>query len=171
MGIVRRDDLERAVAEDGVLQAGRRLFESSPFAQRPRWAAGVLGACRDGIQEVPGVVLEAEQLALGTPADWSKGHDVFDRLRGTTLVLDKKGHGPGLTPTEAHLHRVVLVAELVAKVTYNAALPVCPFDDDSGWYLLSVALSLVACVKDPSLERAVWHALLDTPPAGSNVIQ
>ena len=157
-----RDAIERTVDEVGVLQAGRSLFESVPFEQRPRWAAGVLRACRFSIEAAPGVVLEAEQLALGAASDWNRGHVVFGRLRKTTMVLDaKKWKGPGLTPGEDRLHQVVLVAELVAKVVYNATGAVDSFDDDSGWNLLPSALRLVGSVSDSNLEGHVWNALVD----------
>jgi hypothetical protein len=52
------------------------------------------------------------------------------------------------------------LAELVAKVTYNAAEPPDPFDEDSGWW---IAASIRGFVdhrwKDQEFSEAAWSAL------------
>lgn len=51
------------------------------------------------------------------------------------------------------------LAELVAKVTYNASLS-AQFDSNSGHYIASLALKVAECFEDDRLEEEVKFAIL-----------
>jgi hypothetical protein len=69
------------------------------------------------------------------PDEWERAHQVFHGLRERTLDLDEKRRKGGLTKQEDILVKLLLIAELVAKVTYNATDPSDEFDEDSGWWI------------------------------------
>jgi hypothetical protein len=48
------------------------------------------------------------------------------------------------------------LAELVAKVTYNASEPRDPFDEDSGWWIVVSLKGLVDLWNDEEFSRRAW---------------
>jgi hypothetical protein len=51
------------------------------------------------------------------------------------------------------------LAELVAKVTYNATDPPDRFDEDSGWWIAACLRDLVDRLGDEEFSEAAWSAL------------
>ena len=51
------------------------------------------------------------------------------------------------------------VAELVAKVAYNATDPIEPFAPDTGWRIAPAAIRLAICVGDPELRIRIASAI------------
>lgn len=54
----------------------------------------------------------------------------------------------------------LLLAENIAKVTYNASGQPAPFDADSGWYIPSLALQTARSFKDTRLMDEVQATIL-----------
>jgi hypothetical protein len=93
-------------------------------------------------------------------AIWGNSHRAFSTLRASTLELDELERTRGLTEDQKLLGSILSLAELVAKVTYNATNPPDEFDEDSGWWI-------AACLKgfvdhrwsDDEFSQAAWLAL------------
>lgn len=145
-----------------ALQVGHSIFDAVAEQSRPAWAARVL---RVALSQAPEHAADvAAVLAVADdPRRWAEGHAVFSSVRREVLKLDERGRTAGWTPatlTRAHL---LAIAELVAKVTYNATSPRDEFDEDSGWWVAVCLRNLVEHVRDASFERDAWRALLPTP--------
>ena len=146
-------------AKGESLEAGKLIYENLPSKARPRWAARILMLVldRSGIESpLFGEVLYITQ----HEGMWRNGHRVFSTLRRETLKLLEIQETQGLTKEQELLYSIVSLAELVAKVIYNATNPQDEFDEDSGWWI-------AACVRgfmdnfwsDERFAKAAWSAL------------
>jgi hypothetical protein len=135
-----------------ALIVGRRLFEEIPSRRRPGWARHVLKVCCERLGSTPeiDVVLDV----AGQSGRWSEGHQAFGLVRRATLREQTKGY-PSL-----EREVLLLLAEAVAKATYNATAPIDPFDDDSDWWVAANAAHLARLCKDEHFTGAVWEALI-----------
>jgi hypothetical protein len=146
-------------AKNESLAAGKLIYENLPSKTRPRWAARILKLVldRSGIQSS----LFSDALAVADHEDmWKTGHKVFDTLRDATLRFGELRSGPGLTKDEELLASIVLLAELVAKVIYNATNPPDEFDEDSGWWIAAYLRGFMDHGwSDEQFATAAWSAL------------
>lgn len=141
------------------LAAGKLIYENLPSDARPRWAARILRLVLEHSSMEPSLFQEVLMTA-DNEALWQNGHRVFSALRNMTLRLDQRRQWWGLRKHEELLAEILLLAELVAKVTYNATEPLAPFDEDSGWWLASSLRSFVDRPgSDERLKNAAWAAL------------
>jgi len=53
----------------------------------------------------------------------------------------------------------LLLAELVAKVTYNATNPDDEFDEDSGWWIAVCLKDILDSVSDSAFSEKMWQVL------------
>jgi hypothetical protein len=146
-------------AKGESLEAGKLIYDRIPTKARPKWAASILRLVldRSGIQSS----LFSEVLAMADNENmWESGHRVFDKLRDRTLQLNELRRGSGLTEDEELLLSVMSLAELVAKVIYNATNTPDEFDEDSGWWI-AVCLKAFTDRKwtDEEFTAAAWSAL------------
>jgi hypothetical protein len=145
------------------LEAGRLIFENLPTEIRPRWAASILKSVveRTGVKSPP---IEHILHLADRPSEWKDAHKAFSEARDLTLKLDK------LTPRSAEqalLLQHMGLAELVAKVIYNATNPPDEFDEDSGWWVAVCLKSILDLLDDDDFSKLMWLALCnDTPKAG-----
>ena len=58
-----------------------------------------------------------------------------------------------------------VVAELVAKVTYNETDPDDEFDEDSGWWIAPCVKTVLEEIGDAGFERSMWLMLISDPLA------
>ena len=133
--------------QGGVQELNRRISPS----RQPAWAAKILALFRarfPHIPEVDGVY----DVALDHNR-WSEAHERFDRVRGLTLRADRDG--------DAVRGHFLHLAELVAKVTYNASGEDAPFDADCGLQLMAYALDLADSWNDAELQARVARAVDD----------
>lgn len=135
---------------ESALEVGKALFQPLPPSEVVERAGAVLRLCRARWSPVPAV--ESVAAVAAEPARWKEGHGVFGSVRTLTLREDE-------TPTNRVYAALLYVAEIVAKIIYNATDPPDPFDEDSAGWLASVARSMADVVGDPDFERAVWGAL------------
>jgi hypothetical protein len=164
-----------------AVKAGRLVFENLPNDLRPKWASRILRLVleRRGIRfnerpnwtsgildfvfgrnRVQPSVFDEILYTAEHPAMCGNGHRVFDALRGATLELDRFRRTIGLTEEQTLRSSILSLAELVAKVTYNATNPRDEFDEDSGWWI-------VACLRgfvdhqwtDDEFSQAAWSAV------------
>ena len=136
-----------------AIAIGRALMDGLPPVQQVARAATVLNACRPHwtpIREIERVAAIAIE-----PTRWGEGHDAFDDVRRLTLKEER-------APTSAVLRTLLDVAEIVAKIIYNASGRPAPFDPDSPWRLASKARNFAAALNDERATRNVWDALVMT---------
>lgn len=156
--VVNLKSAEENWQNNNALEAGRIIFELVPPKDRPTWASHIL---RIAIEK-SGVPFSAgdyvNRIANDTTA-WKSAHSVFGQIRRSTLELEN-------IKTRSHdedvLLRLHLIAELVAKVTYNATNPVDAFDEDSGWWLVSCAKELGDFLRDNHFSQTVWRVICQT---------
>jgi hypothetical protein len=142
-----------------ALRAGQLIFENLPVSDQPAWAAIVLKLVvdRSGIHspEIAQVLI-----AAADPEMWRLGHQLFDALRNTTLVLQEPRKTRELTHDEDVHASIVMLAELVAKVMYNATNPQDAFDEDSGWWVADNLKWFVDHAwRDESFAHSAWLTL------------
>ena len=132
-----RVQAEEAWKQGNALKAGRLIFENRPPDERPGWAAAILRLVldRSGIERAEdqagwvarvlgfhrcAVNLSTFKQVLDTAENseqWANGHPAFDRLRREVLVLENVARTRRLTKEEQTHQAVLLLAELVAKVS------------------------------------------------------
>jgi hypothetical protein len=148
-----------------TLQAGEIIFEDVPVEARPAWAARILrlALVKSGLEfaaRYSQVLHDADN-----PRLWADGHRAFDTLRRRVLELERCGESGPLTGEQRLEAHLLGLAELVAKVTYNAANPDGPFDEDSGWWITRDLKSLIDDMwpEDQAFAAAAWSALCWRP--------
>lgn len=130
------------------IQTGRQLFENLPNDIRPGWAGLILLRFDNYIKNIPELVKELYTI-IDNKDRWKEAHKQFDKIR--RFLLDNKNYKP-----EAYL----LLAELAAKVTYNASGQPAPFDNDSGHYIPRTALIAAEYFDDNRLDEAIISVVL-----------
>lgn len=130
------------------LQMGKQIFDNIPNDIKPGWAGLILSRFDNYIQNVPTVINELYPI-IDKQENWKQAHNQFNEIR--RFLLDNKFYQP-----EAYL----LLAENVAKVTYNCSNELAPFDKDSGWYISSLALQAATYFDDNRLEEEVKTCIL-----------
>jgi hypothetical protein len=143
-----------------TIEAGRLIHDHLRPRDRPAWAAKILllvldknGADRSHFHQI----LETAE----NPQWWAKGQGCFDLLRNETLKYDDLRRKGKLTKEQDVYARLLLLAEFVAKVTYNASDPKDEFDEDSGWWIAVVLNGFVKMWGDAEFSKAAWSALCD----------
>ena len=109
-------------------EAGRLIWEHIPVKKRVEWATRVLSMVveRTGITSAP--VNNVLQIA-NNPAKWRSAHDAFSMARSASIALSNDSNK---TPERMSLRHSLCLAEIVAKITYNATNPPDEFDEDNG---------------------------------------
>ena len=75
------------------------------------------------IENVP-LQIKALEEVTADEENWAEAHDQFTKIR--TFSLDNPEYKP---------ETYILLAEKVAKITYNSSGLPAPFDSDSGWWI------------------------------------
>jgi hypothetical protein len=133
-----------------VLDVGRRLMIGLGPEQQVARAKAVLDLCRSRLPSVPAVDHVAALAA--EPARWTEAHAAFRAVRDLTLREERK------RSTDAY-RALLYVAEIAAKIIYNASGASAPFDSDSSWWLASNTRNFVRALNDESFSHQAWHAL------------
>lgn len=131
-----------------IIKIGKEIFENLPNDIRPGWAGLILTRFDHYIKNVPTSILELYPI-IDNIERWKEAHEQFTKIR--VFVLENKNYEP-----ENYLR----LAELVAKITYNASGQSAPFDRDSGHYIASLALKATEHFDDKRLEEEVKSAIL-----------
>ena len=129
------------------IQIGQQVFENLPNDIRPGWAGLILSRFENYIPNIPASIKELYPI-IDNKVLWKEAHEQFNKIR--RFLHDNKNYQP-----EAYL----LLAELVAKVTYNASGEPAPFDKDSGHYISGLALKATEHFNDKKLEVEVSTAI------------
>ena len=143
-----------------LIEAGRLLFERIPCASRPFWGADILEFASQRVSKAPDI--QNVITFARTPEEWanstsrekrSNAHDFFNAVRQITLEEDRKDNADQV------YRNVLLLAENVAKVTYNAYGYHAPFDHDAGWWVVSILKNVVDLVNDTDFSTTAWKVL------------
>lgn len=130
------------------IKIGQQIFEDLPNHIRPGWAGLVLSRFAPYLKELPASILELYPI-IDNEDRWKEAHEQFSKIR--EFGLENNDYKP-----ENYLR----LAELVAKVTYNASEPSAPFDSNSGHYIAGVALKVTEHFDDNTLQEEVKSAIL-----------
>jgi hypothetical protein len=130
------------------IKIGQQIFENLPNDIKPNWAGLILSRFDNYINDIPTSILELYPI-INNKDRWKEAHEQFTKIR--VFGLENKNYKP-----ENYLR----LAELVAKVTYNASGQPAPFDSDSGHYISSFALKATENFDDNRLEEEVKSAIL-----------
>jgi hypothetical protein len=141
------------------LEAGKLIYENLPPKSRPKWASRILKVVvdRSGRDSSP----FDQVLTTAAREDmWKSGHDLFSSLRQLTLKLDEIRRERGLSKEDELSASILSLAELVAKVIYNATSPPDEFDEDSGWWIAACLRGFVDHEwPEEHFATAAWSAL------------
>lgn len=130
------------------INIGQQIFENLPNDIKPGWAGLVLSRFDHYIKDIPTSILELYPIVENKDR-WKEAHEQFTKIR--VFGLENKNYEPD---------NYLKLAELVAKVTYNASRQPAPFDRDSGHYIASLALKATEYFDDNRLEEEVKSAIL-----------
>lgn len=130
------------------IEIGAQIFSSVPKSLNPIWAGIILAKFNNYIKNVPEPIQKLHDI-IEKPSRWKEAHQQFGLIRG--FSLENKSY-----PYETYL----LLAEKIAKITYNASGESAPFDSDSGHYIPGLALQTASFVKDERLEVDLKAILL-----------
>lgn len=139
-----------------LLEAGRLLSERIPIELQPAWAAQVLAIARKHLPTIPEIETVLE--IANDPSRWPEAYEALSAVRALTLQAEQQAGEP--------LHLGVLVlAENVAKLTYNANEGSTSFDPDwgyeTGWWVAVHTKRIVDQINDPELASQAWAVLSD----------
>lgn len=150
------------------LDAGRVLFECMPAESRPLWAARILRLVLEKSHTDPRSPFQLVLHSAEHPHRWACAHRAFGLVRDSLLQLDEDVRREGVTDQKADSYIVtqksmpawlLRLAELVAKITYNAADPFDPFDYDAGWGIAVALQRFVNMWKDEEFSKEAWVVL------------
>ena len=143
--------------EGKPIDAGRLIFEALPNSSRPLWAAQILKIVSEKSNIQNDMINRLIKMA-SNQSEWINAKKIFSVIRQTALDLDKKRES-GLSKDQEILGWVLSLAELVAKVTYNAINPFDEFDEDSGWWIASNLNGFCKCLADEDFTKKAWTIL------------
>lgn len=130
------------------VKMGEQIFENLPNDIKPGWAGLVLSRFDNYIKNIPTSVLNLYPI-IDDKSRWPEAHEQFTKIR--VFGLENKNYEP---------ENYLLLAELVAKVTFNASGQPAPFDSDSGHHVTSLALKVAEYFGNNRLEEDVKSAIL-----------
>jgi hypothetical protein len=110
------------------IKLGKRIYDSVPRQFRPGCGTSLLMTFDPMIKNVPIEIAGLYDIAHDEKR-WKDSHDQFGRIR--QFYLNHRTFRP-----ETYL----LLAEKVAKITYNLSGQSAPFDSNSGDYIPSLAI-------------------------------
>ena len=129
------------------VEIGRQIFENIPDEIKPCWTGLVLSRFDNYLKDIPKPIRELFSI-IEDKDKWKNAHKQFAKIREFGLV------------NQEYNKEYLRLAELVAKVTYNASGEPAPFDSDSGHYIASFAFKAVEYFADNRLEVEVKSTIL-----------
>ena len=129
------------------LEFGRQVFESVPKKARPGWGILLLQVFDNFLDSVPTPIIELRKIAAHEEK-WGQAHKQFTKIRNLSL----------LNPTKEP-ETYILLAEKVAKITYNESGLPAPFDHDSGWWITILAKRTADYFESEQLKQEVKQIL------------
>jgi hypothetical protein len=146
------DELRPKWTVDDIADVGRIIFESVPTDQRPEWAGAILLFVA-GEEFLCDELSHVFDLSLDD-SRWIEAHDAFQAVRRLTLQNERLGQ------SDSRQQLVIDIGETTAKIIYNAARPLAPFDYHAGWRMAPRVKRLVDDVNQPDFEDKCWRLLI-----------
>ncbi len=130
------------------IKIGQEIFQNIPNDIKPGWAGLILSRFDNYINIIPVPIQELFSI-IDNKDRWYEAHGQFNKIR--CFLLENKDFQP-----ETYL----LLAERIAKITYNSSCQSAPFDNDSGYYIASLALQTAEELDDDRLEEEIKSTVL-----------
>lgn len=127
---------------------GQQIFDRIANKDRPEWGLQILSAFDEYVGTIPQSIIGLKSI-IKDRSKWKEAHNQFTEIR-RFLLANKKYKYEGY----------LLLAELVAKITYNASGELAPFDHDSGWHIPALAIETAQYFNDLALIERVEIAIL-----------
>lgn len=131
-----------------TIKIAEQVFENLPNDVRPGWAGLILSQFDKYVKDIPEEVKGLYPI-IDRKDRWNEAHDQFTQIRQF-----------GLANVSFQPESYLSLAELVAKVTFNASGSPAPFDHDSGHHIPSMALKVAVYFTETDLEQEVEAAIL-----------
>lgn len=142
---------------DRGYDAGRLICEHISLQVQPHWGARILRFMMQRAS-ISHPELDCVTHLSTTPSEWSRGHDVFRKVRQVTLQHDKQSKRTSADDTHSW---VLAVAEQTAKVSYNATFPLDEFDDDSAAWIVACLRGFASTMNVSGLLNEAWQIACD----------
>lgn len=124
-------------------EKGKPVFDRVPIKTRPKWALKFLELVDQKIRNRPISVTGLYEI-VENQEKWTEAYNQFQRIREFNL-----------SNSDFEPEEYLILAERVAKVTYNQTEPKAPFDNDSGWAIPYLALEIAFQTNDKELEDQI----------------
>lgn len=149
------DELKALWCRGDTLRVSNAILANLRPDDLPIWSAGllniiVLSASLDD------QIFSQTVIIARTPDRWCEGHQQFSCIRRKVLSLYDAIRSAPTANQELELASLAL-AELIAKVTYNATSPADPFDEDSFESILSSVKAFDDYLADDNLSRKLCN--------------
>jgi len=144
------------------MELGKRILEAMPLHQQPRWAGRILTL----VYQTSGLTHETIDSLLtiiDNPEQWKMAKPQFTVIRDYFLTLSEKRDRGTITPEENAINGTLVMAEQVAKVTYNATSPFDEFDEDSGYWIVKLLPGFIRTrsKQHTNFPQQAWETLMD----------
>lgn len=130
------------------IKIGKEIFQNIPDDIKPGWAGLVLSRFDNYVREIPNPITELYSI-IDDKDRWNEAHGQFDKIR--YWLLANNNFEP-----QSYLS----LAEKLSKIIYNCSEPSAPFDQDSGFFIPSLALQTAGYFEDNRLEEEVKSTIL-----------
>ena len=130
------------------IERGREIYEKIPKYSRPLWAGLVLSRFNNYIKSIPSQITELFEI-IENKDRWKNVRCIASKIR--LFRLDNHKYQP---------INYLILAEIVAKVTYNASGDIAPFEKDGGHCIPEMAIKLSEIFDDKTLEKEVISSIL-----------
>jgi hypothetical protein len=130
------------------INVGQQIFDNVPNIVQPDWARLILSRFDQFLEKVPNEIIELYEI-IDNAEKWQDAHEQFSKIRNLTLKNNN-----------SDFELYLLLAEKVAKITYNSSGLPAPFDSNSGFYIPSLALKFSDTFSDEYLNEEVKKTIL-----------
>ncbi len=130
------------------INVGQQIFDNVPNIVQPAWAGLILSRFDKHIEKVPSEIIRLYEI-IDDSEKWKDAHKQFSKIRNLTLKNK-----------DADFEIYLMLAECIAKITYNASGLPAPFDSDSGFYIPRLALKFADTISDEHLSQEVKETIL-----------
>ncbi|PNW24848.1 hypothetical protein [Formosa algae] len=130
------------------INVGQQIFDNVPKIVQPDWARLILSRFDKFLEKVPNEIIELYEI-IDNSEKWKDAHKQFGKIRNLTLKN-----------INSDFEIYLLLAEKVAKITYNSSGLPAPFDSNSGFYIPSLALKFSDTFSDEFLNEEVKTTIL-----------
>ena len=149
--------------ENKGIELGRLVFNEISINQQPVWAGKILTLVY-GTSDLKHETIEELLDIINFPEKWKNGKIIFSKIRRSVLDFDKKQERKHtLSEEEIAICGMLILAEQVAKVTYNATSPFDEFDEDSGHWIPYLLRDFTKTTPwdSESFSQKAWEALIN----------